>query len=64
MNSRIIGLRMASILFGLMTVGQLTRLFVRPEIIVEGYVFPLWPSAVAVVVLGGLCLWLWHLSRG
>lgn len=64
MNSRIIGLRVASILFGLMTVGQLARLFVRPEIIVEGYVFPLWPSAVAAAFLGGLCLWLWHLSRG
>ena len=63
MKSHILGLRVASVLFGLMAVGQLTRLLVRPEILVEGYVLPLWPSAVAAVLLAFLCFWLWSLSR-
>jgi len=63
MKSHILGLRVASVLFGLMAVGQLTRLLVRPEILVEGYVLPLWPSAVAAVLLACLCVWLWLLSR-
>ena len=63
MKSPILGLRVASVLFGLMAVGQLTRLLLRPEILVEGYVLPLWPSAVAVVLLACLCAWLWSLSR-
>jgi uncharacterized membrane protein len=63
MKSQILGLRVASVLFGLMAVGQLTRLLIRPEILVAGYVLPLWPSAVAVAVLACLCVWLWSLSR-
>lgn len=62
MNSQTIGLRVAGTIFGLMGLVQLTRLCIRPEITVAGHVLPLWPSAVAVVVLGGLSVWMWKLS--
>lgn len=63
MNSQIIGLRVASIISGLMAVAQLARLIMRPEILFAGHLMPLWPSALAFVVLGGLSLWLWKLGR-
>ena len=63
MNSQILGLRVASAVFGLMSLAQLLRLVIQPEVLVNGYRMPLWPSALAVVILSGLSLWLWKLSR-
>lgn len=64
MNSQTFGLRVASIVFGLLCLAQTLRLVIRPEVQVAGYQVPLWPSAVALVILGGLSLWMWKLSRG
>ena len=63
MNSQILGLRVASVIFGLMSIAQLVRLLIRPEVLVAGHLMPLWPSALAVVILGGLSLWMWKLSH-
>jgi hypothetical protein len=63
MRAQILGLRVASIVFGLMSVGQLARFIINPEVLVAGYLMPLWPSALAFAFLGGLSLWLWKLSR-
>jgi hypothetical protein len=63
MNRQILGLRVASIVFGLMCLAQLGRLIVQPEVLVAGYRMPLWPSAAALVALAALSLWLWKLSR-
>ena len=62
MNSRIVGLRVAGTIFGIMCLGQLVRLATGFEIVIAGRHLPLWPSAVAVVIVGGLSLWLWRLS--
>ena len=62
MKSQIVGLRVASVLFGLMTLAQVMRLVIRPEIRVAGCLLPLWPSVLAVMIFGCLCLWLWKLS--
>ena len=63
MHSHTLGLRIASIIFGLMSLAQLLRLAIRPEVLVAGHAVPLWPSGVAVVVLGGLCVWMWNLAQ-
>jgi len=63
MNSQIVGLRVASLVFGLVCLVQIGRLLMRPEVMVAGHLFPLWPSVVAVLVTGALCLWMWKLSR-
>ena len=74
MNSQILGLRVAGTLFGLMALGQLVRLLIRPEVLVAGHQMPLWPSAkarpspaaspsLAVIILGGLAFWMLTLSR-
>jgi hypothetical protein len=63
MNSQVLGLRVASIIFGLMSLAQLLRLVIQPEVLVAGHQMPLWPSVLALVILGGLSIWLWKLSR-
>lgn len=63
MNSPRLGLRVASVIFGLMALGQLARLVIQPQVLVGGHEMPLWPSAVALVILGGLAFWMWQLSR-
>jgi len=62
MKAQSVGLRVASVIFGLFTVAQVTRLVIRPEIRVAGCLLPLWPSVFAVVIFGCLCIWLWKLS--
>ena len=63
MNSQTTGLRVAGIVFGLMAIAQLVRLVIRPEVLVAGYSMPLWPSGLALFILGGLSLWMWRLAR-
>lgn len=63
MNSQMLGLRVASVVFGLVSLAQLGRLVTGADVSLAGHVFPLWPSGVAFVVAGGLCLWMWRLSR-
>jgi hypothetical protein len=62
MNAQTLGLRVAGTIFGLMCLAQLARLATKAEIVVAGHPLPLWPSAVAVLVAGGLSVWLWRLS--
>ena len=63
MPSQMMGLRVAAVVFGVMATAQLIRLFVQPPVLVAGHLVPLWPSFVAVLLLGGLCAWLWQLTR-
>ena len=63
MSPQITGLRVASVVFGLMAIAQEVRLVIRPEVLVGGHLMPLWPSVLAFPFLGGLSLWMWILSR-
>jgi hypothetical protein len=62
MDSRIVGLRVASVVFAIVGLAQLVRLLLRPEVLVAGHLLPLWPSMVAVVIAAALSVWLWKLS--
>jgi hypothetical protein len=48
----------AGILFLLIAVAQLCRFILGIEVVAAGIVIPLWPSAVAAVVLVALAVWL------
>ncbi|MFC6634979.1 hypothetical protein [Microbulbifer taiwanensis] len=63
MNSPKCGLRLSSVLFGLMSLGQLWRLIAQPQLQLDGAPVPTWPSAIAFILLLVLCLWLWRLSN-
>jgi hypothetical protein len=63
MTAQILGLRVASVVFGVMAIAQLARLVIRPEVLVAGHSMPLWPSVLAFIVLSGLSLWMWTLSH-
>ena len=64
MSSQILALRVAGTVFGLMCLAQLTRLliFSRVDIVVAGHHLPLWPSALAGILLAALSVWLWKVS--
>jgi hypothetical protein len=63
MRSQTFGLRAASIIFGLVALAQLTRVFVQAEILVAGHWLPIWASAIAFFIFAALSLWMWQLSR-
>jgi len=48
----------AAILFFLMAIAQLCRFFLQVNIVAGSVTVPLWPSAIAVVVLAALAVWL------
>ena len=62
MNSPIIGLRAASIVFGLIAIAQAARLVLQPQILVAGHEMPLWPSVIALLILGAFSFWMWVLA--
>jgi hypothetical protein len=61
-NSQTIGLKVASVIFGLVCLMQLLRLLTGVEVFVAGHEVPLWPNAIAFLVAGGLSYWMWLLS--
>ena len=50
----------AAIVFWLIALAQLLRLFFRVQVTAGSHDIPLWLSAVAFVVLGALGMWLWR----
>ena len=48
----------AAILFLLMAIAQLCRVILGVNVVAAGVEIPVWPSALAVVVLAALAIWL------
>ncbi|MBO0727033.1 MAG: hypothetical protein J2P52_15620 [Blastocatellia bacterium] len=63
MRSQITGLRVASVVFGLMALAQLMRLITHPPVFVAGSPMPLWPSFLGFIIMGGLSFWMWALTE-
>ena len=65
MNSQSLGLRVASIIFGVMCLVHAWRLlFSHFTVQLGSHLLPLWGSGVALVVTGGLSIWMCRLSSG
>jgi hypothetical protein len=62
MSSKNTGLRVASVVFALVCLAQLTRLMMHIEVVAGGNRLPFWPSALVFVITGALTIWLWKLS--
>jgi len=54
----------AVVLFALIAVVHLLRLFAGWQVIVVGFSIPVWWSAIGLVVAGGLALMVWREARG
>lgn len=62
MNSPALGLRVASVIFGLMGLGHLIRIIACAGLQVGScYIGRRW-SVIAVILLAALCVWLWMLA--
>jgi hypothetical protein len=53
----------AAVVFALVAVVHLHRLFAGWEVLVSGVAVPMWASGIGVVVAGGLAVMLWRESR-
>jgi hypothetical protein len=63
MNSQRTGLRVASVIFGLICLVHIWRLvFSHFTVQIGSHQLPLWGSVVAVIVTGGLSIWMCRLS--
>ena len=50
-------------LFALIALVHLLRLFAGWEVVVTGFVIPVWWSAIGLVIAGGLALMVWREAR-
>jgi hypothetical protein len=55
--------RLVTIFLALVAVAQFLRLVLQIEVVAGGVRIPLWASAVACVVTGGLAILLWRESK-
>jgi hypothetical protein len=62
MNSQTTGLRVASLIFAIFALGHVARLYKHAKVLVATHEIPMGVSWVALVIAGGLCIWLWRLS--
>ena len=62
MNSQTTGLRVASIIFAIFALGHVLRLYKHAKVLVATHEIPMGVSWVALIIAGGLCIWLWRLS--
>lgn len=64
MNSQTRALRVGGIIFGIVCLAHLWRLFAHIQIQIGSYLFPIWGSVAGAIVAGTLSLWMWRLSSG
>ena len=62
MNSPVCGLRVASIVAGLISLAHLVRLLRPFQVKIGSHPVPVWLSGGGFVVMGLLSLWFWKLS--
>jgi hypothetical protein len=63
MNSPTTGLRVASIIFGILAIGHVVRLITHAQVTVGTHTIPMGLSWIAVIVSAILCIWMWRLSN-
>ena len=62
MKSQIIGLRISSVIFGLVCLAHIARVAARIEIVIGHYRLGFLPSWICIIVTGWLCIWLSQLA--
>jgi hypothetical protein len=62
MNPQAVGLRVAAVIFAIFAIGHIVRLFNHAKVVVGTVEIPMSVSWIALIVAGGLCVWMWKLS--
>ena len=62
MNAQATGLRVAALVFALVAIGHLWRLFAKAQVVIGTTQIPMWISVAGLVVAGTLSIWMWRLS--
>jgi len=62
MNNKLLGLRIASAIFGTVSVLHLLRVITGIPVVIGGWTLPLWVNIIGFVGTGLLCVWLFLLS--
>jgi hypothetical protein len=57
------GMRVAAIIFAVVSLAQITRVAAHLEVSIAGHAIPMWPSVIAAAVTGSVSIWLWILSK-
>jgi hypothetical protein len=52
------------VIFSIISLTQLLRLFFHWEVVVNGFIIPQWVSVPAFIILGALAFMLWREARG
>jgi uncharacterized membrane protein YecN with MAPEG domain len=63
MNSPTTGLRVASIIFGILAIGHVLRLITHAQVTLGTHTIPMGLSWLALIVAAILCIWMWRLSN-
>jgi hypothetical protein len=61
-NSKILGLRVAGTIFGIVAALHLLRVVTGIPIAISGWMLPMWVNVMGFAGPGLLCVWLWLLS--
>jgi hypothetical protein len=62
MKARTIGLRIASLIFGLICIAHIARWWARTDIVIGGYYVGQSWSVIGIIITGGLSIWLAKLA--
>jgi hypothetical protein len=62
MKSQSTGLKVASVIFGLVSLGHILRVFRGFRIIIGSHDFGRGLSVAVIIVSGLLCVWMWKLA--
>jgi len=61
-NSKILGLRVAGAIFGIVAILHILRVVTGLSIVIAGWMLPIWMNVLGFAGSGLLCVWLWLLS--
>ncbi|MEI6889928.1 MAG: hypothetical protein WCL03_11695 [Bacteroidota bacterium] len=61
-NSKILGLRVAGSIFGIVAILNLLRVVTGVPMVIAGWMLPIWVNVLGFAGSGLLCVWLWLLS--
>jgi hypothetical protein len=63
MQSQIVGLRVAGVIFGFLCLAHILRLMAGIPMVIGNFQFNIVVSVIAIIFTGCMSIWLWMLSR-